>query len=210
MSQDGAMDLDHVYGLDQTLINGKKYTFIPPPGTKGDQFLISPVYMAGSVSLRGKCYEDQSLNYDIYNQQLLLQYANDNFPRNTIEVSAAWLQGFTLGHMKFELLHLEQEPHFYQVLGEGAVRILYYWRKNMDVEGAIGSVRLTFTRTVRDSFVHMEGQLKPFKTKRRLIRLFDPGHRSEIKNYLRKNKIKVKKASDHPMAELITFIGNLK
>jgi hypothetical protein len=56
----------------------------------------------------------------------------------------------------------------------------------------------------------MDGQLKPFRTNRSLIRLFDPGHRPEIKSYLRKNKIKVKETSDQAMAEMITFISNLK
>jgi hypothetical protein len=209
-SQDAIKVLDRVYGLDQILYNGKKYTYSPPPGTKGHQYLLSPDYDSGSVTLRGKCYRDISLNYDIFNQQLLLRYEDETGPLNIIEVSKSWITGFRMGTMHFEFLSIGEESLFYQVLGEGRAQILYHWRKNLDVDGTIGSCGFTFTRTVRDSYVFMNGQLQPFSTKRSLIKLFDPAHKQEIKNYLRKNKINVKKSSDQVMAEMITFIGNLR
>jgi hypothetical protein len=210
MSQDSVKVLDRVYGLDQTLCNGKKYIYKPPPGSRGHQYFLSPAYSTGSVTLKGKCYQDISLNYDLLNQQLLLHYTDETGAMNILEVSKAWLKSFSLGDKNFEFLNLEQEPRFFQTLGEGTARILYYWRKTLNVEGSIGSFYLTFSAPERNSYVLMGGQLKPFSTKRSLIKLFDPGHRSEIKSYLRKNKVKVKKASDQVMAKMITFIGNLK
>jgi len=210
ISQNAVKVLDRVYGLDQTLCNGKKYNYSVPSSTKGHQFLLSPDYIAGSVTLKGKCYQGLTLNYDIFNQQLLLQYKDETGALNIIEVSKAWLTSFRRGIMNFEFLKLEKDQHFYQVLGEGPVRILYYWRKNLNLDDAVGSSNFIFTKPIRDSYVLMDCQLKPFTTKRSLVRLFDPGHRPEIKSYLRKNKIKVKKATDQAMAEMITFIGNIK
>jgi hypothetical protein len=209
-SQEPVKDLDRVYGLDQTLYNGKKYTYMPPAGTKGNQFLTSSQYSAGTVILKGKTYRDITLNYDIFNQKLLLRYANETGPLNIIEVSTSWLTGFSLGDMKFEFLHLESERQFYQVLGEGRVRILYHWRKTMDLDGSVGAYGFVFSRALRDSYVLMDGQLKQFRTKRSLIRLFDPALWPEIKKYLRKNRINMKKSSDLTMAEMITFIGNIR
>ncbi len=210
IAQDAVKELDKVYGLDQTLYNGKKYSFIVPPGTSGHQFLQAQLFSDGTLTLKGKEYHDIALNYDIYNQQLLLQYADDNFPVNFIEVSKAWLQSFSLGDMKFRLLQLEKEPQFYQVIGDGPLQILYFWRKTLNLNDVIGTSNFVFSVPLRDSFVLMNRQLKPFKTRRSLIQLFDRGQRQEIKNYMRKNKIKVKKSSDHAMADLINFIGKLK
>lgn len=210
ISQDSVMVLDQVYGLDQTLCNGKIYNYKPPPGVRGHQYFLSPAYSTGSVTLKGKCFQGISLNYDLFNQQLLLLYTDEKGAMNIIEVSKAWLESFRLGNMNFEFLDLEQAPRFFQTLGEGPVRILYYWRKTLDVEGSIGSYYLTFSHVIRDTYVFKDGQLKPFSTKRTLIRLFDPGHRSEIKSYLRKNKINVKKSSDQVMAKMITFLGELR
>jgi hypothetical protein len=210
ISQDAVKVLDRVYGLDQTLCNGKKYNYVPPPGTKRNQYLLSRNYISGSVTLKGKCYQDITLNYDLFNQQLLLKYEDERGAMNIIEVSKAWLTSFSLGKKNFEFLNLEKDPRFFQVLGEGQVRILYYWRKDLKLESTMGSYRYTFSPAIRDSYVLTDGQLKPFITKRNLIGLFDPGHRPAIKSYIRKNKIKVRKASDQVMADLITFIGNIK
>lgn len=78
------------------------------------------------------------------------------------------------------------------------------------MDGSIGSYYLTFTRNVRDSYVLTDGQLKPFSNNGSFIRIFNPGMRAGIKSYLRKNKVRVKKASDQEMAELITFIGKMR
>jgi hypothetical protein len=208
-SQEAVKVLDAVYGLDQTLYNGKKYLYAPPPGTNGDQYLLSSLYSDGSVTLQGKCFQDVALNYDVYNQELLLLYADKNFPRNVIEVSKAWLTGFSLESMNFKLLTLEQEPRFYQVLGEDTVRILYFWRKNLGLNDAIGSANFIFKPSVRDSFIFMGGKLNAFWTKKSLIRIFDPQLRPQIKSYLRKNRVNVKKASDQQMTELIRFINTI-
>jgi hypothetical protein len=204
------MELDQVYGLDQTLINGKKYTWKAPSGSTGNHYLNAPYFLEGTVTIRGKNFTDVRLNYDVYNQILLLQYADEEGPGSMIEVSKAWLTAFSIGGMNFELLNLEQEPHFYQVLGNGTTRILYYFRKTLELNTAIGTYNYVFSKTIRDPFVLTDGKLRPFSTKRSLVKLFDPRVRPEIKSYLRKNRIKIKKASDSTMEDLINFIGKLK
>lgn len=210
ISQDVVKVLDQVYGLDQTLCNGRKYLYLAPAGSNGHQYLVSPDYITGSVTLMGKCYQDISLNYDILNQQLLLKYNDGSGIPKIIDVSKAWLKSFSLGAMNFEFLSLDKEPRFFQTLGEGQVRILYFWRKTLNIDGSVGSYHFTFTRALRDSYVFMDGQLKQFRTKRSLIRLFEPAHRPEIKSYLRKNKVNVRKSSDQAMAAMIAFIGNIR
>ena len=210
ISQGVVKDLDQVYGLDQTLCNGKKYVYTPPPGTTRNQYLVSPFYTPGSVKLKGKVFRNILLNYDIFNQQLLLQYANDDGPLNIIEISKAWLNGFSLGNRNFELLKPDQEQRFYQVLGEGPVRILYFWRKTLNLNNAIGTYNFVFSNAIRDSYVLLDGQLKPFNSNRSLVKLFEQGKRPEIKSYLHKNRVKVKKASDQEMTEMVNFIGKLR
>ncbi|MEI6683012.1 MAG: hypothetical protein WCO44_10310 [Bacteroidota bacterium] len=208
--QDAAKLADQVYGLDQVLYNGKKYNYFLPPGTHGHQYLLTEEFMEGSVTIRGTCYQNLRLNFDILNQQLLLKYKDDAGAVNILEVSKAWLEGFSLGTMNFEYLSPEQNPRFFQVLGSGSYHILYYWRKSLDMVAAVGSSDFTFSAAVRDSYVLMNGQLRPFRNRHGLVRIFDRSHRQEIKSYLNRNKIKVHKASDAVLGDMISFIGNLK
>lgn len=210
VSQDAVKALDRVYGLDQTLCNGKTYSTFLPYGTKGNQYLISPEYVTGSVTIKGIRYDGISLNYDIHSQQVVLKYRDESGSMRIIEVSKAWLTDFSLGPRNFEYLTLEQEPRIYQVLGRSPLRILYAWQKTLDLDIAIGSSAFVFSNASRHAFVLMDGKLRPFRSKGSLLRIFDAASRQEIKIYLRKNKIRMKKFSDQAMADMITFIGNLR
>ena len=210
-SQDTADSYDKVYGLDQTLCNGTKYNYFPGSGMKGDQYLVSPFYMPGTVMIRGKVYRNLSLNYDLYHQQLLLKYSNEMGALNIIEVSKAWLEGFKLGEMNFTCLQGKTEPQFYQELGEGPFRIFYQWSKTIKLNTSIiGNSEFSFTPAERKGFVFMNGQLKPYGTKRSFLDLFDPLKRTEIKGYMRRNKINLRKSPDRVIEEMIIYIGKIR
>jgi hypothetical protein len=210
ISQDAVIEMDRVFGLDPLLYNGKKYTYFLPPGTGGTQFLFSSDYFVGDVTIKGKTFEGITLNYDIYNQQLLLQFADETGSFNIIEISKAWLESFRLGTKEFKYLSFDNIPRIYQVLGNGPLYFLYYWRKDLKLDASYGSTYFTFTPSVKNQYVLMGDKLLAFKNKKSLILLFDPGLKPDIKNYMRRNKIKLRKASDQTMIELINYIGNLK
>ena len=209
ISQD-AKELDLVYGLDPLLYNGKKYTYFLPPGTGGNQFLFSPDYFVGQVTVKGKSFDGITLNYDIYNQQLLFQYADATGAFNIIEISKAWVEGFRLGDKDFQYLTFGDGARFYQVLGDGPLFILYYWRKKLELDASHGATYFTFSPSLKNQYVLSGDRLRPFRNKRSLISQFDAGHKQEIRNYLYRNRIKLKKASDQAMTDLINFIGNLE
>jgi hypothetical protein len=210
VSQDAAMDINRVYGLDPLLYNGKIYTYFMPSGTGGNQFLLSADYLTGEVTIKGKTFEGISLNYDIYNQQLLLQYASESGAFNIIEISKAWLEKFRIGNMEFRCISSDKESSFYQVLGDGPYFIMVFWRKDLKYDANFGAQKFTFTPAVKDLFVLTGDQLRPVSNNRSLISLFNPEHKAAINNYLQLNRIKIKKASDKTMTELINYIGNLE
>jgi len=69
-------EYDHVYGLDPALYNGRIYTYAAPRNTTGDPFLSGADYCKGHITIEGKIYDGLNLNYDIFNQQILLKYDN--------------------------------------------------------------------------------------------------------------------------------------
>jgi hypothetical protein len=210
VSQDTVMEMDRVYGLDPLLYNGKIYTYFMPSGTGGNQFLLSPDFLTGEVIIKGKTFEGISLNYDIYNQQLLLQYVNETGAFNIIEISKAWLDSFRIGIMEFRCLSPDDKPGFYQVLGDGPYFIMVYWRKDLKLDATFGSQNFTFTAATKNQYVLIGDQLRPIRNNRNLVSLLDPEHKPEINKYLQLNRIKIKKASDKTMTDLINYIGNLK
>ncbi len=65
---------DRSYGSDYNLLNGRKYYL--PYSSVSHPFLNSDQYRPGSLLIKGKRYFGVLINYDIYQQQVILQYIN--------------------------------------------------------------------------------------------------------------------------------------
>ncbi|HNR43441.1 MAG TPA: hypothetical protein PKL65_14515, partial [Bacteroidales bacterium] len=208
-SQETSNEMDAVYGMDPLLYNGKQYSYFFPLGTVGHQYLFSEDYIIGEVTIKGICYQRIVLNYDIYNQLFLLKYTNASGTSNIICISTAWLEGFKLGELDFKYLSFTDGPRFYQVLGDGPDYILIYWWKELILEPTIGKRNFAFTPAIKNRYILLDNKLMPFRNKRTLISLFKPENKQEIKDYIQHNRIRIKKASDKSMIDLINFIGKL-
>ena len=101
-AQASSVNHDPVYGFDHLLYNGKVYSFYPLPGTGGTQYLFDTFDSLGSITVRGVTYTNISLNYDIYNQLLILKYKNAFGSQSMIEISYAWLEKAIIWGINFE------------------------------------------------------------------------------------------------------------
>jgi len=210
ISQGAFQEMDRVYGPDPLLFNGRKYTYFFPPGTGGNQFLLSTEFKTGEVTIKGNKFEGIDLNYDIYNQLLLIQSAGESGSLNIIEVSNAWLESFRIGNLEFKILDFGNGQRIYQVLGEGPLFILYYWRKDLKLDASYGASDFTFTPSIKSQYVLIGDKLWPFRNKRSLISIFDRELKQDIKSYINRNKVRMKNVSDQTMTQLINYIGNLE
>lgn len=228
-SQDAYSELDKVYGHDPSIYNGKKYSYFLPSGTGGDQFFTSAEFVKGGVVVKGgsgdggtwgqgeegtwgrgeRWYYDLDLNYDVYNQKLLLQYMDETGASQIIEVSEAWLEGFTLGEKEFRYLKFDNGIRIFQVLGDGRYRVLYHWRKNFNLGNSAGHSIYTFSSPVKTRFVFIDGIIRPFGSAGSFVKIFDPVHKDEIKEYLKVHMINLKHAPDQVITDLINYISNL-
>jgi hypothetical protein len=159
-AQQTSISTDEVYGSDPLLYNGKYYTFFPPLNTGGNQFLTDRQFEVGSVTIRGVTYTDLLLNYDIYNQQLILKYKNRTGATNLIIVSDAWLESFSFGGISFEMISTPDTlKRIFQVLGTGPNRILYYWKKNLSLDSFYGAKNHIFSVAKKEMNVFTGNQI---------------------------------------------------
>lgn len=199
-----------VYGYDPLLYNGKVYSFYPVPGTEGTQYLFDTFDSLGSITVRGVTYSNLTLNYDIYNQLLILKYKNAIGSQSLIEISFAWLEKASLWNCNFEpVTEPNAMKHLYQIIGNGAEKIMYYRYKELSIDTRTASKAHFFSNAIRELYVKTDNRMVKYKNNRTLIAVFDKSRQDAIKKYLHKNKIKAKKASDQVMTELINFCNTL-
>jgi hypothetical protein len=210
LSQTTSENTDHVYGHDPLLYNGRIYSFFPVVGTGGTQYLNEKADIHGAVRLRGVTYTDLSLNYDLYNQLLVLQYKNAMGSPAMIEISSAWLEMFDLDGCHFEVERItDTTTRIFQVLGKGNFKIVYYRRKELQINTQSASRNRYFTDVIREMYVKKDDRLVKYKNNRSFISVFSKPQQEEIKKYIRKQKIKVKKANDQKITDLINFCNTL-
>lgn len=193
------------FGLDGTLINGKKYQAYYS-STAGHQFYRTGNFTKGSLTIKGIKFENCLINYDIFNQLVILKY-NDAFgSENIIELSRAWLDDFVLENTYFKVINLDEVTQkIFQVIGEGEVVCFYYWKKIHKLNSMQSSTNYSFSEPQRTSFVMIKGHIFEYKNNRSFIKRFTPENRDLVKSYLKRNKIKVMKASDAIVEQLINY-----
>lgn len=207
---EGRDSLSKVYGLDPLLYNGMIYNSFNPVKAKGDQYFSSSSFTKGEVTIRGIKYKDLDLNFDIYKEELLLRYTTSSNVYNTIMISKAWLEDFSIGNIRFKPYSTSEAPNrLYQVLGNDSIQLLYYWKKVLEYENDyLGNSNMYFN-TKKELNIVINKSLKNFRNNKSFVHLFAKEKQPFIKKYLRQNKIKVTNASDLTMEELINYCSKL-
>jgi len=209
-AQEAVVNAVNVFDSDPLLYNGKQYAFFIPLSTGGHQFFSDPHFESGSVTIRGVTYTGLLLNYDIYNQQLVLQYINTLGAKNQIVLSEAWLESFRLKEIVFELIRTQDSlKQIYQVIGTGQYRIFYKWKKELVMDGFVGAKNHTFSVPGKEMNLCSDDQIARYTNNKTFYSLFGPGKKERIIEYLRTNRINVKKSADSTMNRLVNHINTL-
>ncbi len=209
-AQTPVLSPDKIYGLNPRLYNGKFYTYAAPVSTEGSQFLSGPEFQTGSATINGKTFHHLLLNYDIYNQQVVLKYTTRNHNMMKIVLSDFRLQSFNMGERHFEVRSFPGETtQIYQVLGKGTYEILYYWRKDYNLQNTYGATNFKFSKPVRESYLCIGNKRMHFRNNNNFVKLFGHENRVLVSRYLRRNKINVKKSGPRDLLQLIQYCNTL-
>lgn len=199
-----------VYGPDPNLYNGKVYTFFMPANVSGNQYLSDRQFIEGSVKIRGSLYTGLLLNYDVYNQRLILSYANLAGGNSLLELSDAWLEGFSLGTKEFVLMQTPDSlKKIYRRIGQDSLCLLYFTKKRLEQETKVDALNLRFSKPVVYRYLYDGHQMKLYTRNRSFVTLFPDSKQAAIRKYIKQHRIRVNKSPDDLLLLLIEYCNTL-
>ena len=155
------------------------------------------------ISLKGNELNSEArLREQIANKKKSEKDMITNYLANEF-ISEFWLSG-----SHYQKLNLENnEPKYYQVISdEGQIKCYYAWYKIRYKSYDKGDyLSYSFGESKFKSYLLIDTELNRYWSNRSFLKLFPDNAKSQIRSFLRTNKIKVNKADDSTIKEVIQF-----
>ena len=198
------------YRVSTDLLNGEKY-YYPYRSATGTPFFQVPGDPEASVKISGKNYEGQRIRYDMYNQIMVLDYIDVAGAMGSLIIQNEWIDEVSIDGYRFKVfIDKEGKERFGQVIGEGKFVCIYFWEKQYLPDMHNGEQHYFFTEPTRKSFLLYGEERCPYKGNKSLVKCFPEILRPEVKEYLRANHIRVKKATDQQIEGILAMVNRQK
>ena len=196
-------------GCSDLLVNGPLY-FQANRQANGSPYLFNEEFEDGVVYTGETEFKNSSLNYDISVQELLLLITTSNDSRVVISLSDALIDSFMFSKYLFVnpvKIGLTSDFTYLHKINNGKFTMYIGYQKdfinrfnNTNPYGKYGSSKRSIVITDNQ-------KINNISSKKTLLRLF-PSISKDLLIFLRKNKIKLRKASSDQLAYLMEFIND--
>jgi len=204
---DQVYEATQIAALDDPLIqNGVYYTY-PYYNANGHPFLGRKEFQTGTVVFRGKTYDGFSLNYDIFNQQLILSKEHNGVLQMNL-LAPEFVSGFHLKGKQFSKLKVNGEaPGFFQVISECGSISCYYslFKDRREIRDSGNRSIYSFSAEKSRRYLLLDGQLYRYKSNKTFLKVFPEECRAQIKEYMQENRILVMEADPKLMSRLTKY-----
>jgi len=201
-------ECERKYGSDADLVNGEKY-FYPYRQFQGDPFFFSESRNA-VILIHDKEFAEQQLRYDIFNQQLILDFQDIYGANSSLVIRSEWVETFAFKKQNFvRMKGPDGNYDFFQLVSEGDISCVYMWSKEQQLNLNSGVQSYYFTEPSKQPYLVIEGKFYPYKSNKAFLKAFDPELQKSIKQFMKGAKVKVNKAPDMQIRHLIEYCNSL-
>lgn len=192
----------------QTLYNGRAWRNLFYK-VRGDQFLFSPEFLPGSVTIHGKLFKNIPLKYDIYNDELLIITDQGII----IQLNKEMIEKFTLNYenqilsfRNFDADSINSLTGYVNVVYEGGISLYIKYRKEI-LSLAVENKYDLFNQ-VNKVFVKHKGEIIRVDSKTALLKLFkDQKH--QVRSFIRSSKLRVSRKYPDNFKPVIEYYDKL-
>ncbi len=187
--------VDLAYGQDQDLVNGMQY-YNHHPKSIGNPYLLEGFVHQGAVSIRGVVYNGIWLRYNIFSQQVEVEYSTLYGADNQVVLVGDRVDYFRIGEYLFRNERLNgAEKQFYQVIGAGRMLCYISWYKQLIPVSNDSRFIEKFTTPKRRYLLEMDGNISKFQSYRDFIKLFPVSMKKDLRKLVRENHMQFRLAT---------------
>ncbi len=200
-----------VYGIDDVLVNGSKYRSLHPVAS-GNPFFTDGTFSEGDISLKGRDFKVVFLKFDIEQQKVILKVFPDSANFKVIVLNNNYINNFTLQGKYFvnisSLLKTNSVSGFYELVYHGSFVFGRSYKKEFVANYSNNYPNGKYSKIKKASFVFREDGKHRIKKNKDLYYLF-PQKKDLIKRFIKDNKIKLRKASNHKLNILMQYCDEI-
>lgn len=203
---------NEIYGSDDRLINGRIYVPLHSLA-EGHPYFQSIDWVFSDLYIKGNSYPGVQVKYDIELDEFIL-FIRDKFDRkNYIVLNRHYVDSVQIG--KFLFVNTQFLPDFVEDIGyvEMVYRKDFYfvvkYDKDFKKEFSESKPYGEYNQPTNDKYINESGVLTKLNTKKALYSYFEP-QKKEVKRFMKKNKIKYKKANSGELFNLIQYCDDLR
>ena len=200
---------DRSYGSDFNLLNGRQYYLYY--SSNSHPFLHTDQSRPGDLVLGGISYHGVPLNYDLYQQEVILQYISHSGETRHIILNRELVDEFLLDNKLFCEVSLEgRDPGYAQVIRGDGLSFYVFFIKKLNYTPSMNTTPYHYTRLARRIFLERNGKAALVHSRGSFLQQFEPEIRPTIRVYMRQQHIRLKKASDAALTGLLHFCSQLE
>jgi hypothetical protein len=200
------------YSNSDDIINGRKWVY--EKKYSGSPLLTDDYWPEAEIAYDGKLYTGQFMNYDLYNNELII-YISEKLQEKFILINSDKLSGFSFTDTvkgrkyNYEFTAIPGVPGralYEHITAPEAVFYIKVLKKTEISQVGTGQGRWL---SYYEYYLGMEGLFTRIRSNHQLFKLL-PEHGSELKHYMRKNMIRINDQNPEAIYAAISYLNSLK
>lgn len=201
-----------VYGSDDILINGRIYVPLHSLA-EGHPYFETLEWVHGDLFIKGNHYVNVKLKYDIELDEFILSIKDKQERKNYIVLNRHYVDTVYMGKYVFvntkELQQINQNIGYAELVFEKDFIFLIKYSKDFKKEYSESKPYGEYNKVVANRFISESGDLIKLNTKKSFLDYFE-SNKKEIKKYMKKNKIKYRKAKSGELNKLLNHCHEVR